>query len=144
MMREKEEELLFRGDQYRTAIERYYFALPGKQVFPQNIEDLLRDNRTAIGKRHLRKQFKDPMTGEDFVLIRDKDKGNRIVGVQSASTKKPLKQDNFPDQYESFKGAESYDAWKFVFIPQQPGQKSTSGGNTGKRSGISNIPSPGH
>ena len=119
MTREKEEELLFRGDQYRLAIERYYNALPGRQAYPQNIEDLLKDNRTLLGKRHLRRQYKDPVTGEDFVLIRDKTKGNGIIGVQSESQKKPLKQDNFPDQYASFKGAESYSAWKFVYLPQQ-------------------------
>ena len=122
MLREKEEELLFRGDQYRTAIERYYHALPGKQVFPQNIEDLLKDNRTAVGKRHLRKQFKDPVTGEDFVVIRDKEKGNRIVGVQSGSQKKPIKQGNFPDPYGPFAGAEKYSDWKFAYSPQQPGK----------------------
>jgi len=141
MVREKEEELLFRGDQYRTAIERYYLAPPGK-VYPQNIEDLLKDNRTPVGKRHLRKQFKDPVTGEDFVLIRDKDKGNRIVGVQSSSTKKPLRQANFPDQYASFKGAETYGAWKFVFTPPQQVPQNAQGGSGGSSSAGSGPPAP--
>ena len=32
MLRDKEEELLYRGDQYRRAIERYVSAVPGSQA----------------------------------------------------------------------------------------------------------------
>jgi Tfp pilus assembly protein PilE len=46
--REKEEELLFRGNQYRQAIERYYNALPGRHQFPNSIDVLLKDERTPI------------------------------------------------------------------------------------------------
>src|SRR5574341_712030 len=60
LLRDKEEELLFRGDQYRQAIERYYLAIPGKPEYPNSIDDLLTDNRTAAGKRHLRQKYKDP------------------------------------------------------------------------------------
>ena len=54
MQRGKEEELLFRGGQYRLAIERYYRALPGRNVYPPSIEELLKDSRPPTGKRHLR------------------------------------------------------------------------------------------
>lgn len=116
-LREKEEELLFRGDQYRKAVERYYLAVPGRRELPQSIDDLLRDNRTAIGKRHLRRKFKDPITAEDFVEITDT-ASKRIRGVRSSSEKEPLKKSNFPEQYKDFEGKERYNEWQFVFLPQ--------------------------
>ena len=44
-VREKEEELLFRGDQYRKAIERYYYALPGRRQYPATIDNLIKDEQ---------------------------------------------------------------------------------------------------
>ncbi len=119
MQREKEEELLFRGEQYRLAIERYVNAIPGRNQYPPSIDDLLKDGRSAQGKRHLRQQYKDPMTGEDFEIIRDLTKGNRITGVYSKSEKQPLKNTGFPEQYQSFEGKNSYKEWQFIFSPQQ-------------------------
>jgi len=117
MMREKEQELLFRGDQYRIAIERYVTALPGRAQYPPSIEELLKDSRSAAGKRHLRQKYKDPVTNEDFELIRDKARGNRIIGVYSKSDKQPLKVKGFPEQYRSFEGKLMYSDWKFVYSP---------------------------
>ncbi len=113
MARDREEELLFRGDQYRLAIERYYYALPGRPQYPPSVEELLKDSRTPTGKRHLRRQYKDPMTGEDFELLRDQ-LSKRIIGVYSKSEKTPLKQTNFPDQYINFEGKEKYSDWQFL------------------------------
>jgi type II secretory pathway pseudopilin PulG len=113
MLRDKEKELLFRGDQYRQAIERYYFAIPGRPQYPESIDNLITDNRTAAGRRHLRQKYKDPMTNEDFVEIRDQ-LSRRITGVYSSSDKKPLKQDNFAEGYPEFAGKEKYSEWKFV------------------------------
>lgn len=115
MMREKEEELLFRGEQYRMAIERYYSAFPGRFQFPQNIEELLKDDRFPRAKRHLRQQYKDPITGEDFEVIRDMSKGNRITGVYSKSDKEPIRKAGFLEQFQSFDGKSAYREWKFVF-----------------------------
>lgn len=113
--REKEEELLFRGDQYRRAIERYVMAIPGRSQYPQSIDELLKDNRTAAGKRHLRQKYKDPITGEDFEVIRDLTKGNRIIGVYSSSGKIPFKQAGFPGELRDFDGKRSYSDWKFIY-----------------------------
>ena len=118
MLREKEEELIFRGEQYRRAIERYYTALPGRQELPRSIDDLLKDGRTATGKRHLRQKYKDPISGEDFVEIRDNTRGNRIIGVHSPSEKKPLKQRNFPAYLppqiaDSLEDRNRYSEWEF-------------------------------
>ncbi len=116
VMREKEEELLFRGNQYRLAIERYYKAMPGRAQYPASLEDLLKDNRSAAGKRHLRRKYKDPVTGEDFVELRDLTKGNRIIGVHSASEKKPIRQGSFPEEYREFEGKSKYSEWEFKFV----------------------------
>jgi type II secretory pathway pseudopilin PulG len=117
MAREKEEELLFRGDQYRAAIERYYRAMPGRSQFPQSIDDLLKDDRTAQGKRHLRQKFSDPITGQDFEVIRDQARGNRITGVFSKSDREPLRKTGFTEPYQEFEGKKTYNEWKFIFRP---------------------------
>ena len=122
MQREREEELLFRGDQFRLAIEQYFVANCGKtympcpqSAFPQSIENLLSDDRFPQARRHLRQKYLDPMTGKDFELIRDQTKGNRITGVFSASEKEPIKKAGFPEQYQSFENKMSYKEWLFVF-----------------------------
>ncbi|MEK6744145.1 MAG: type II secretion system protein [Nitrospirota bacterium] len=121
MMREREEELLFRGGQYRLAIERYYIAIPGRLQYPQDLDVLLKDSRTASGKRHLRQKYKDPITNEDFEVIRDLTKGNRITGVYSRSDKEPLRTAGFEDPYKEFEGKKKYNEWKFVFtLPTGP------------------------
>jgi type II secretory pathway pseudopilin PulG len=125
MLREKEEELLFRGDQYRQAIERYYYAIPGRPQYPRSIDDLLQDSRTPAGKRHLRRRYKDPMTSKDFVVIESTDaSGKHIIGVRSSSDKTPLKQSNFPDAYQDFAGKDKYSDWQFVAVIQPPPQAS--------------------
>lgn len=119
MLRDKEEELLFRGDEYRRAIEKYYFATPGRLQWPSNIEQLLKDDRFPQAKRHLRRKYQDPITGEDFVLIKDAALGNRIVGVKSSSEKEPLKKSGFPPLYKDFENKEKYNEWEFRYQPQQ-------------------------
>jgi type II secretory pathway pseudopilin PulG len=121
ILREKEEELLFRGDQYRQAIERYYLSRPGLLQYPQNIDDLLQDNRTPTARRHLRQKYKDPMTNEDFVVIKDP-LTNRIMGVHSASDKESLKRSGFPEIYNDFASKSTYSEWQFVstIMPVQP------------------------
>jgi len=121
MMREKEEELLFRGEQYRLAIERYYQAKTPLQ-YPSSIDNLLKDDRFPQAKRHLRQQYKDPITGEDFEIIKDMTKGNRITGVYSKSDKEPIRTTGFDDRYKEFGGKKSYNEWKFIFTPAPPGK----------------------
>jgi type II secretory pathway pseudopilin PulG len=140
MLREKEEELLFRGNQYRQAIERYFTAVPGRAQYPQNIDDLLKDDRTPAGKRHLRQKYKDPMTGEDFEIITAQTASALvraaapqsaavpgIIGVHSKSEKEPLKKDNFPPANENLAGKSKYSEWLFIAFtgtapPVIPGQ----------------------
>ena len=128
--REKEEELLFRGNQYRLAIESYY-NYQGRRQFPNTIEVLLKDERSPTGKRHLRQRYKDPITGEDFELVRDMFHGNTIKGVFSKSEKTPIKQAGFPEGLMDFEGKTKYNEWQFikdpsVTTPAGLGQRSTS------------------
>jgi type II secretory pathway pseudopilin PulG len=113
MLRDKEKELLFRGDQYRIAIDRYTLAIPGRRMYPHRIKDLLKDPRTITRKRHLRRKYSDPITGEDFVLIRDP-ATRRIIGVHSKSELEPLKKEGFPEHQKDFADKEKYSEWKFV------------------------------
>ncbi len=123
MQRDKEEELLFRGDQYKLAIEQYYNAIPANPQYPRQIENLLEDNRTPAGKRYLRRKYKDPITGEDFVLLKGTDAtGQFIIGVYSRSDKTPLKQANFPEAHQDFAGKGKYSDWQFLAAIQQPQQ----------------------
>lgn len=60
--REKELELEFRGGQYARAIALFQ-RKSGPGVLPPNLDVLL-------DQKFLRKKYKDPITGEDFVLLR--------------------------------------------------------------------------
>ena len=62
--REKERELLFIGSQFRNAIESYYNKSPGAKVYPQKLDDLVEDKRFPMPQHHLRRVYRDPMTGK--------------------------------------------------------------------------------
>ena len=69
MKREREAELFFRAGQIIQAIDSYYQNSPGQtRQYPRSFKVLLKDNRFPVVKRHLRKAYKDPFTGEDFGL----------------------------------------------------------------------------
>ena len=116
--REKEAELLFRGDQIKKAVESYYKSTPGgQQKYPRTLKDLLKDNRHQIIKRHLRKIYKDPMT-KDGEWKKILDSGGCIKGVCSKSMAKPLKAGGFTKEYKNFEDSEKYSDWKFVYPSQ--------------------------
>jgi len=128
LQREKEEELLFRGNQYVLAIERYSKAIPGLQSrAPSSIDDLFSDS----SKHYLRRKYKDPITGEDFVEIFTIIGGQtkKLTGVKSSSDKEPIKQSNFPSgpnepqYFKDFEGKKKYSDWQFVYQSQQAQQQ---------------------
>jgi type II secretory pathway pseudopilin PulG len=112
-VREKEAELLFVGDQFRRAIESYREGpFGGVPQLPKSLEELLLDPRFPGIRRHLRKLYRDPITGQtEWGLIRDVDGG--ILGVYSLSEAQPMKTAGFPTPYQSFTGAERYQDWQF-------------------------------
>lgn len=118
--REAEAELLYVGDQYRKAIERYYYATPSPiKTFPVRLEDLVEDPRFPVPVHHLRKLYPDPVTGGAFEPVQA---GDAIVGVASISDRQPIKRRNFPSPYGGFEDQESYKQWKFVFTPPMRGR----------------------
>jgi type II secretory pathway pseudopilin PulG len=60
--REMEEELIFRGEEYARAIQKFHRKF---NVYPPSLDALLETN----GLRFLRRPYKDPMTGKDFRVI---------------------------------------------------------------------------
>lgn len=115
VQRDKEQELLFVGDQYRQAITAYRDKAPAGQplAFPRSLDDLLEDKRWPTLKRHLRKPFRDPITGSpEWGLVEGP---GGLTGVYSRSEAVPLKTAQFPKPYESFAGSRSYRDWRFVY-----------------------------
>ena len=121
MKREREVELLFRGDQIRKAIQRYH-ATAGIGKYPLQLEDLVRVPNQSATKRFLRRVYADPITGGEWGLVRV---GDGIRGVYSQSRALPLKQANFPEEYQSFQGKQEYREWVFVSAPKQVQNPST-------------------
>jgi type II secretory pathway pseudopilin PulG len=115
--REREQELLFAGNQFRQAIERYYQRTPGAvKRYPAKLEDLLLDRRYPTVQRYLRRIYLDPMTGKrDWGLVEAP--GGGIMGVHSLSGKTPIKISGFLARDRQFEGAASYRDWKFVYDP---------------------------
>ncbi len=122
--RAKEQELLWRGGQIRQAIGSYYRTAHGggQLSFPANFEQLLKDPRFAGTKRHLRRHYLDPMTGEDWDLI--KEPNGRIKGVRSSSQKEPFKKDNFSTENEKLAGKTKYSEWEFIYVPAKKNDSS--------------------
>src|SRR2546423_658694 len=61
--REREKELMFRGEEFTRAIQKYQRKFG---VYPSSVDQLVQTN----GLRFLRHAYKDPVTGKDFRLIR--------------------------------------------------------------------------
>jgi type II secretory pathway pseudopilin PulG len=129
-VREKEAELLFVGNQYRKAIERYY--LNGPRQYPREPSDLLKDPRKPTTERYLRRLYPDPISGgRDWGYVKAPDGG--IMGVHSLSGEKPLKSANFNPRDRGFEGSSRYSDWKFVFTPVQQAAPTAPPGETGAR-----------
>ncbi len=116
----QEEELLFVGNQYRLAIQRYYQA---GRTLPASVDDLLEDKRFPVPLHHLRRAYPDPVTGKnDWLFLHD---GDRIYGVQSSSAAQTIKHANFPRRYADFANAKTYGEWQFYYLP--PGRRIRTG-----------------
>ncbi|CDG81309.1 putative uncharacterized protein [Janthinobacterium agaricidamnosum NBRC 102515 = DSM 9628] len=133
LRRDKERELIFIGHEFRNAIGRYYEVkgAGGQAQYPLTLEDLLKDNRFAKPKRHLRRLYTDPTTGQAaWGLVLQE---GRIVGVHSLSQQQPIKQDNFLDGDTGLRQKARYADWVFtypadLFIVQKDGGQAPPGG----------------
>jgi type II secretory pathway pseudopilin PulG len=77
VQREKEEELIFRGKQYIHAIELYGRKFANTP--PPSLDAL-------VEQRFLRKKFQDPITGQDFDLVRANQTPQPGTGGQPSAT----------------------------------------------------------
>lgn len=114
LRREKERELLWVGSQFRDALDAYMLATPTEQVpRPVRLEELLLDERGERPRRHLRRLYRDPLTGTtDWGVIRAAD--GTIVGVHSKSTARPLPADGSSPRFHAFEDSQRYDQWHFT------------------------------
>jgi type II secretory pathway pseudopilin PulG len=118
--REKEAELLFRGEQIRNAIASYYRK---EQRYPRALAELVEDKRFPMPVRHLRRLYRDPMSGEADWGVVEVPGGGGVMGVYSRSEDAPIKTGNFSAINPEFDKATKYADWKFVHRP--PGQAAT-------------------
>ena len=121
--RDRETELLFVGNQIRNALASYYARTPGNlRRYPGALEELLKDPRYPTTVRHLRKLYRDPITGTtDWGLIAAP--GGGIIGVYSKSEAAPLKRVDFDapnrpfeDRAKQLGDKLAYKDWQFVYI----------------------------
>ena len=140
--REREQELLFIGAQYRQALVAYGKIAAGSGEggtpdYPERLEQLLEDTRQFPPVRHLRRLYRDPMCDcSDWTLVR---REGRIVGIASRIDGKPIKIAGFAAGDEEFAGAASYRDWRFIAdagaattgngTPAANGAGSTNGAN---------------
>lgn len=117
--RERERELLWVGEQYRQAIASFHAASPGLMpTYPRSLQELLQDPRYAQPRRHLRRLYADPFTGQsDWVLIAPPGQPG-IAGVASAATVAPLKRHGFAPAQSGFDAALTVAEWRFVHDAQ--------------------------
>jgi type II secretory pathway pseudopilin PulG len=111
LQRERELELLARGNEIRRAIGLYYRE---GNTFPKSLEDLVLDRRQPTVKRYLRRAYDDPLTRTaDWGVIEGP--GETLMGVFSKAKGTPFKQGNFAVINQSFTGQGSYQGWVFLY-----------------------------
>jgi type II secretory pathway pseudopilin PulG len=133
MKREKEKELIFRGLQYRDAIERWSKKGVPLKDLKDLVEPTVSSNIDRSKDRLLRKLYKDPMTadGKWKTLPNPPDPIQGIYGVVSTSNDEPFKQGNFPEVIKNFEGKKKYSEWEFVYKKTPLGTPGTGTAATG-------------
>lgn len=112
LRQDRETQLLFAGDQIRSAILHYRENPAGKKCFPAGFQQLLKDSRSTPVRYSLRRLYPDPFSQKvDWGMVYD-DK-QRWIGVYSKARGMPLKKEGFPRDYQHFKNASSYADWIF-------------------------------
>ena len=132
--REKEEELIFRGNQYARALSRYQRTRPG--AAPTSLDELVKE-------RLLRKKFKDPMSSEkdgEFQLLylsqQAAPRGAGAAAVGSSLGTKPsggirgVASKNTGQSIRILNGKTRYNEWEFVAM-----ELSTQAGAGGRARG---------
>ncbi len=154
--REKELELVFRGEQYVKAIERYERKM-GPGMRPPSIDVL-------VQQRFLRKEYKDPMTEDGefqplYIGANNPTPGAQEGGRRGQGSPNPLQQGPRPTavgrgmpgvqagaggiigvvsksketSIRTYRGATRYNEWRFIFAgaANQPGMPAGGRGTPG-------------
>jgi len=137
--RAAEEELLAVGTDFREAFISYANATPpGLPRTPPSLQALLKDPRFPEPRRHLRRIYPDPLTGDDLWATIAAIPGPGIMGVYSAAPGKPIKIGNFDLRFRDFEGKTSYAEWKFM----APVDVITPAGAAAPLAGALPVPAP--
>jgi hypothetical protein len=103
LQRDHEAELRFRGERIKLAIQSYAADYEVRKAARPNRYPLTLEQLTQKPKRYLPVVYKDPITRQEFALIKV---GGEIRGVKSRSKDAPLDQVHF-------KNATAYDQIRF-------------------------------
>jgi len=124
--REREQEFVFRAEQYRQAIASYAAAINvngcgNVSELPARLEDLLEDRRCGLVRHHLRRFYDDPITkSSEWGLVME---SGRIRGIYSRSELHPVRK---------IEGVERYRDWVFVGVGPAPTPTRTSSVTAGR------------
>ena len=115
--RDKEEQLLFVGGEYRAALGRYAVAHARQpQPYPTSLAQLLGGDDRQVPVRYLRRLYVDPMTGNaDWGLVKSPQGG--ITAIYSLSDLRQIRSRSVPGSADlgiAFAQAKSYRDWVFA------------------------------
>lgn len=113
LQREREAELGRVGNLYKSAIQDYYRSAPGEvKTYPQSLQDLLHDPRHLVTRRYLRHLYPDPVTLQEFRVLKAPQGG--IWGIASTSSQTPWRE-RPPDGVQTGDvRVPTYAAWMFI------------------------------
>jgi type II secretory pathway pseudopilin PulG len=116
--RAAESELIEIGGEFSRALQSYYYSgSAGTARYPRSLDLLVMDERFAVPKRHLRRIYRDPMTGlATWGSVLSPDGG--IMAVYSLSADEPLRKDIPPSALSApleHEEAQGYSRWIFGF-----------------------------
>ena len=77
--RQREQDLIFRGEQYARAVALYYVR--NQCTLPTNVDDL-------VARKFLRKKWKDPITNDDFILVPGAQPGAQQPGGRDSGARR--------------------------------------------------------
>ena len=130
-VREKEEELVWRGQQYDRAIQLYRkkTSAPGAPSV-----DIL------VSGRFLRRKYLDPITNGEFELVGVSAAGN-APGAQQAGVQQPkigfgqliggVRSKSKARSFRELDGKKTYAEWQFTYVPWRPGGQPVLPGTQG-------------
>lgn len=128
-----ERELLEIGAAFSAALRSYADATPrGQPQPPPSLQELLKDPRFPGVRRHLRKIFVDPITGQaEWGIVYAASvngHGSGVLAVYSLSQDRPLKVANFDARFQNFENKEHVSDWKFAAAGQAVSQSGQAPG----------------